>query len=100
MINKNVLFPVDTEAYHVIFSCMMTLNSFNNKNHLFSLTTVFVQYWLAECDSLLPQKTPVASKRKVSAGIACMTNSSFNDVCCKVALNHADQPRNKVTTAT
>lgn len=28
MINKNVLFPVDTEAYHVIFSIMSSKHSF------------------------------------------------------------------------
>lgn len=46
MINKNVLFPVDTEAYHVIFSSQIsTIKNF------FAVITVFRENWVSELEN-------------------------------------------------
>lgn len=87
MINKNVLFPVDTEAFHVVFSFGMHAAEQNCHD------TVGID--CHECDSLLMQETVFTSERKASACLTCMTNSYFNDG----TLNQTQQPVKKVTTA-
>lgn len=75
MINKNVLFPVDTEAFHVIFS-FRTRAQWRKKT--VTVTTLLVLI-ATSVTQLLARGTPFTSHREASACFTCVTNPHFND---------------------